>query len=205
MAALKHSTMTLFSDPLDIDSHRIRIALAEKGITVNIVQVNSENPSEDLLTLNPYNVLPTLVDRELVLYNPNIISEYLDERFPHPPLLPVYPVTRAKCRLVMHRIEQDWLPLLSEIQKSPNNDLPRIELTNQLMIVAPLFSESPYFLNEEFSLVDCYLASLFWRLKWLNFTFPARTKAITDYMKRVFARNSFKESLSEAEAEMGYK
>lgn len=202
--ALKHSTMTLYSDPSTIASHRVRIVLAEKGIAVNIIYVDGNNPPEDLLTLNPYNSLPTIVDRDLVLYEPNIITEYLDERFPYPPLLPVYPVARAKCRLMIYRMEHDWLTLIATIQKGLKNEVTeaRKELRNQLISMAPVFSEAPYFLSDDFSLADCCLAPMLWRLKSLGVELPQQTKPIHDYMKRVFARHAFQESLSDSEREL---
>lgn len=203
--AFKHSTMTLYSDTLGIASHRTRIVLAEKGIAVNIIYVDSNNPPEDLLTINPYNSLPTLVDRDLVLYEANIITEYLDERFPHPPLLPVYPVARAKCRLMIHRMEHDWFTLITKIQKGKKNEVDeaRKDLRHQLITVAPVFSEALYFLSEDFSLADCCLAPMLWRLNSLGIELPTQTKPIHDYTKRVFARDSFQASLSDLERELG--
>lgn len=202
--ALKHSTMTLYSDTLNIASHQVRIVLAEKGIAVNIIYVDKNNPPEDLLTINPYNSLPTLVDRDLVLYEANIITEYLDERFPHPPLLPVYPVARAKCRLIVYRIEHDWLTLLATIEKGKKNeaDEARKNLTDQLVTIAPVFSEAPFFLSEDFSLADCCLAPMLWRLANLGIELPNQAKPIREYMKRIFARDSFQASLSDQEHEL---
>ena len=117
VAANKRSVMTLFSGPTDIFSHQVRIVLAEKGVSVEIEQVEAGNLPQDLIDLNPYQSVPTLVDRELTLYDSRIIMEYLDERFPHPPLMPVYPVARGSSRLMMHRIEQDWYSLMSIIEK----------------------------------------------------------------------------------------
>lgn len=193
--------MILYSDASNIASHRVRIVLAEKGIAVNIIYVDPNSPPEDLLTVNPYNSLPTLVDRDLVLYEPNIITEYLDERFPHPPLLPVYPVARAKCRLMIYRIENDWLTLIDAIKNG--DEEAQKELRNQLVSVAPIFAEAPYFLSEDFSLADCCLAPMLWRLKSLNIELPSQAKPIHEYMERVFDRNSFKESLSDLEREIG--
>ncbi len=203
--ALKHSTMTLYSDALGIDSHRTRIVLAEKGIMVNIIHVDKNNPPEDLLTINPYHSLPTLVDRDLVLYEASIITEYLDERFPHPPLLPVYPVARAKCRLMIYRMEHDWLTLAATIisGKKAEADEARKDLRSQLITIAPLFAEAPYFLSEDFSLADCCLAPMLWRLKSLAIELPTPAKSIYDYMKRIFARDSFQKSLSDLEREFG--
>jgi stringent starvation protein A len=201
---LKRSTMVLYSNALDIPSHRVRIVLAEKGIAVDINHVDISNPPEDLLTLNPYNSMPTLVDRDLVLYESGVITEYLDERFPHPPLLPVYPIARAKCRLMIHRIEQDWFKLLPIIQKGKKQeaDEARKTLYSQLVALAPVFAEMPYFLSEDFSLVDCCLAPMLWRLPSLGIDLPKQAKSIYDYKERVFSRNSFKESLSDLEHEM---
>ncbi len=203
--AFKHATMTLYSDPLSIASHNTRIAIAEKGITANIIYVDQNNPPDSLLELNPYNSIPTLIDRDLVLYETNIITEYLDERFPHPPLLPVYPVARAKCRLIINRIEKDWLTLVDKIENSNKKsdiEIHRKELKEQIIAVAPLFSEAPYFLSEEFTLADCYLAPMFWRLGSLGVEISNNVKSIHDYMKRVFSRESFRDSLSDKEIEL---
>ncbi|MCL5260877.1 MAG: glutathione S-transferase N-terminal domain-containing protein [Gammaproteobacteria bacterium] len=204
MTVLKRSTMTLYSGANDIASHRVRIVLAEKDVTVDILFTDPNNPPEDLLTLNPYNSLPTLVDRDLVLYQVDVIAEYLDERFPHPPLLPVYPIARAKCRLMIHRIDNDWLSLISIIQKGKKNeaDDARKALRDQLITTAPIFAEMPYFLSEDFTLVDCYLAAILWRLPSFGIELPASAKAIHDYAERIFKRDSFQTSLSEAEREL---
>lgn len=203
MTLIKRSVMTLYSGPNDLYSHQVRIVLAEKGVSVDIVLVDENHPSEDLLELNPYNTLPTLVDRELVLYNARVIMEYLDERFPHPPLFPVYPVARAKCRLMMYRINRDWYSLIERIEKDEDGEKARKELQQSLVSLAPVFGEMPYFLSEEFTLVDCCLAPLLWRLPHWNIQLPAQqTKTIQKYMDRIFKRESFKASLTETEREM---
>ncbi len=201
---LKRSVMTLYSGTLDIPSHRVRIVLAEKNISVDINYVDINNPPEDLLTLNPYNSLPTLVDRDLVLYEAGVITEYLDERFPHPPLLPVYPIARAKCRQMIYRIERDWLTLLTTIQKGKKNeaDEARKTLRNQLITLTPVFAEMPYFLSEDFSLADCCLAPMLWRLLNSGIELPSQAQSIYDYKKRIFSRDSFKTSLSDLEHEL---
>ncbi len=206
MTILKRAIMTLYSGDIDIYSHQVRIVLAEKGVNVDIVNVDENNPSQDLMELNPYNSLPTLVDRELVLYQSRVIMEYLDERFPHPPLLPVYPVARAKSRLMIYRIDRDWYSLYKSISEGNTKNIKnaRNELKEGLMSLAPVFADSPYFLSEEFTLVDCCIAPLLWRLNSLGIEFPdnAAAKPVNEYMKRLFKRESFQASLTEAEREL---
>ena len=203
IAVTKRSGMTFYSDPADIYSHRCRIVLAEKGVTVDIVDIDPQNKPEDLLELNPYNTLPTLIDRDLVLYESSIIMEYLDERFPHPPLLPVYPVSRAKSRLMNYRIERDWYSLINKIEQG--DAAAREELKNGIISIAPVFGELPYFLSEEFTLVDCCIAPLLWRLPLYDIELPRTAKPIFEYQERVFNRESFQVSLTEAEREIREK
>ena len=202
----KRSTMTFFSDSTDHYSHRVRIVLAEKGVTVDIVTMDPKEPPRELAEVNPYNSLPTLVDRELVLYESKIMMEYLDERFPHPPLLPVYPVARAESRQFMYRIERDWCVLVDSILNGASRDATkaRKELKDSLLSMGPLFNEKPFFMSEEFTLVDCCMAPILWRLPVLGIELPKskQAKALTEYMKRLFVRPGFKASLSEREREM---
>lgn len=203
VAANKRSIMTLYSGADDLYSHQVRIVLAEKGVTVDVLQVDPNEMPEDLIELNPYNTVPTLVDRELVLYNSRIIMEYLDERFPHPPLMPVYPVSRGRTRLMMNRIETDWYSLVDRIRSGDRADEARKELKESLTAIAPVFSEMPYFMAEEFGLADCYLGPLLWRLPVLGIELDMRTaKEVKAYMTRLFDRESFKASLTETEREM---
>lgn len=205
VAANKRSVMTLFSGTTDIFSHQVRIVLAEKGVSVEIEQVEMDNLPQDLIDLNLYRTVPTLVDRELTLYESRIIMEYLDERFPHPPLMPVYPVARGTSRLMMHRIENDWYTLMRKIEQSSGSeaDNARRQLREELLAVAPVFNEAPFFMSEEFSLVDCYLAPLLWRLPQLGIELAgAGAKELKGYMTRVFERDAFLASLTEAEREM---
>lgn len=202
---VRRSVMTLYSGALDMHSHRVRIVLAEKGVTVDVLNIDVTNPPQDLVELNPYGNVPTLVDRDLVLYEPNVIVEYLDERFPHPPLLPVYPVARAKSRLMIYRIEHDWYVLARQIEANESPEKvasARKELRASLVGVIPIFSDMPYFLSEEFSLVDCCLVPLLWRLPYYGIELPPQAKPIRDYMKRMFKRESFLASLTEAEREL---
>lgn len=200
-AANKRSIMTLFSNKTDIYCHQVRIVLAEKGVAYETEVVEPQVISEDLMELNPYGTIPTLVDRDLVLFNSRIIMEYLDERFPHPPLMPVYPVARGKSRLLMLRIEQDWYSLLELAEKG--NDQEKADalkrLKEELLAIAPIFSQTAYFMSEEFSLVDCYIAPLLWRMQQLGVEFNgAGSKAIKAYMDRVYQRDSFLQSVGES-------
>lgn len=204
----KRSSMLFYSDGSSQYSHRVRIVLAEKGVTVDVVDVDVHEKPEDLTDLNPYNSLPTLVDRDLVLYEPNIMMEYLDERFPHPPLFPVYPVARAQSRLWMHRIEKDWCALVDLIQAETASDkeldAARKELRENLVSIAPIFAEKPYFMSDEFTIVDCCVLPILWRLPELGIKLPETkaTKALLEYRERLFERESVLESLSEQEKEM---
>jgi len=202
----KRSSMTFFSDGKDHYSHRVRIVLAEKGVAVEIHDVDPDNIPEDIMSLNPYGNLPTLVDRDLVLYEPNIMMEYLDERFPHPPLLPVYPVARAESRLWVHRIQKDWCSLADIILNSKNDDAvaaARKSLRESLISTSPIFGEKPFFMSDEYSIVDCVTAPLLWRLPVMGIELPEKqTKHLKAYMDRLFERESFQASLSEAEREM---
>ncbi len=203
----KRSSMTFFSDSSSHYSHRVRIVLAEKGVTVDMIETDANHPPAELSELNPYNTLPTLVDRDLVLYESKVMMEYLDERFPHPPLLPVYPVARAESRLYIHRIEKDWCALVDSIQNSRSDNVVKKaikELRESITAIAPIFSEKPFFMSDEFTLVDCCIAPVLWRLPSLGVDIRStkQTKPLLAYMDSLFTRDSFQESLSEQEREM---
>jgi RNA polymerase-associated protein len=198
----KRTIMSLYSDNDDIYSHQVRIVLAEKGVNVEILHAKQGDAPDDLFAVNPYGSVPTLLDRELVLYEARIIMEYLDERFPHPPLLPVYPVARAEARKMMFRVEQDWYYLLQNIKAGSNVEESRQQLTESLTSLEPVFADKPYFLSDEFSLLDCALAPLLWRLPQLGIEIPAKLKGLNAYMQRLFKRDSFQASLTEAERQL---
>ena len=203
----KRSSMTFFSDPACHYSHRVRIVLAEKGVTVDIEDVSPTNIPEEVLELNPYGSLPTLADRDLALYETKVMMEYLDERFPHPPLLPVYPVARANSRQYMHRIENDWAAKIDLLIHKPDTkgaEKARKELREGVLAIAPLFDEMPFFMSEEFTLVDCCIAPILWRLPLVGIEVPQtrQTKPLLSYMQRLFKRPSFRQSLSQTEHEM---
>ncbi len=200
----KKAVMTMYSGTQCPFSHRARIVLAEKHITAEVVDVDDHSLPEDVMDLNPYNSLPTLVDRDLVLYNSRIIMEYLDERYPHPPLLPVDPVNRAQSRMFLYRIERDWYSLLDALtgQDQAEAENARKILRDGLISVAPIFDQKPFFMSDEFSLVDCSLAPLLWRLPLYGIEMPAQAKPLMRYAERLFERDSFQQSLTEAEREL---
>src|SRR5215212_10491625 len=150
----RRSGMTLFSDPSCPQSHRTRIVLAEKDITVEVINIDPNNKPEDLADLNPYNSAPTLIDRDLVLYDSRVIMEYLDERFPHPPLMPVDPVSRARARLALYQIEHDWYDLARKLDAPGAKDTAQLrkQLRDNVLQSADLFKLKPFFLSDEFSL-----------------------------------------------------
>jgi len=205
VVANRRSVMTLFSRPTDIHSHRTRLVLAEKNINIEIANVTGPDLPEDLMDLNPYHTVPTLVDRDLTLYDSRVIVEYLDERFPHPPLMPVDPVTRAQFRLALFRIETDWYAIAEEAETSVDGKLgtkARKLLRESILQSTELFGARPFFLSEEFSLVDCTIAPLLWRLPVYGIELGREAAPIEEYMDRVFARRSFQQSLTELEHEM---
>ncbi|HLD66782.1 MAG TPA: glutathione S-transferase N-terminal domain-containing protein [Pseudomonas sp.] len=198
--------LACYSDPADHYSHRVRIVLAEKGVSAEIITVEPGRIPPKLTELNPYGSVPTLVDRDLALYESTVIMEYLDERYPHPPLLPVYPVARANSRLLIHRIQRDWCRhvdlILDSRSKEPARVQARKELRESLTGVSPLFADKAYFLSDELSLVDCCLLPILWRLPILGIELPKPAKPLLDYMDRQFAREAFRLSLSGAERDM---
>jgi len=197
--------MTLFSDPHSIYSHRVRVVLAEKNIAVDIVDTDPLDLPEDVVEINPYGSLPTLLDRDLTLFESSIIMEYLDERFPHPPMLPVDPVSRAQSRLLLYRVQKDWYDLADIISTGGKPATKaRKDLRESLTSTAPLFDAKPFFMSDEFTLVDASLAPLLWRLPVLSVDVGSGSagKSINAYAKRLFLREPFAKSLSEAEKEM---
>ena len=197
--------MTLFSKAMDPWSHRTRLVLAEKSIPVEVIDVEEGRLPEDLLDLNPYHSVPTLVDRDLVLYDSRVIIEYLDERFPYPPLMPVDPVARAQFRLALFRIERDWYSLALQIDDPQDRKLgikARKILRDSILATADVFKAKPYFLADEFSLVDATIAPILWRMNYWEIDLPAQAQPVIRYANLVFSRPAFRHSLSGAEQEM---
>ena len=206
MSDLQCSVMTLFSDPKCPSSHRVRLMAKEKDIPIDVVDVLEEDGCpEDLLELNSYGTLPTLVDRDLVLYDPQVIIEYLDERFPHPPLMSVDPISKARSRQMLRQIEVEWYGLVKVINKNEDKTAvknARRDLLERIVQMIPVFDHQPYFLSEDYSLVDVSLAVLLWRLPSLGIELPKSAKPVKDYSEKIFSRGVFAESLSDDELDM---
>ncbi|HHO59430.1 MAG TPA: stringent starvation protein A [Thiotrichales bacterium] len=196
--------MNLYTTANSIECHRTRIVLTEKDIAHECILVDLKKLPEDLIDLNPYGSVPTLVDRELVLYNSRVIMEYLEERFPHPPLMPVGPVQRAQSRLALFRVEHDWYPLVEIIETKAEKAVSKAkkELTESIASIAEIFTAMPFFLSEEFTLVDASIAPVLWRLPHYGIELPKEAKAVNDYAQRLFDREGFQQSLTESEREL---
>jgi stringent starvation protein A len=195
------NTLTLFSALDCVVCHRVRLVLAAKGVTYDMVPVDPAKPPDDLVELNPYHSVPTLVERDLVLYSASVVSEYLDERYPHPPLMPVDPLSRARLRLSMLRLEHDWVPQVQAIQAGNKTqaEAARKRLKEHLLAALPLFKVSKFFLNTEMSLADCALAPIIWRLPSLGIALPKEAKLIEDYGARIFRNPGFARSMTAEE------
>ncbi|MEX0374049.1 glutathione S-transferase N-terminal domain-containing protein [Spiribacter pallidus] len=206
MALSQRSSIGLYSDPSALDSHRVRLVLAEKGIAVEIVEVAPGGAQpEDLADLNPYAETPTLVDRDLALYDARVICEYLDERFPHPPLMPIDPVSRAKAKLVISRIDRDWCRLIQRLEDGEKKGVAKLkrDLGESLAASADVFATGTrFFLSDELTMMDCVLAPVLWRLPLHGVELPTEASAVTEYADRLFQRETFQASLTESEQAM---
>ena len=200
--ANRRSAILLFSLPDCLHSHRTRLVIKEKEISAELHEIDISNISEEIKSISPYDDFPTLVDRELVLQNSRVIIEYLDERFPHPPLLPVDPVARAKFRLALDRIEHQWYPEFNDSYNNGKIDNSFVEkIKSYFLEIVPLISDE-FFMSEDFGLVDCSLAPLLWRIKCLGIQLDKNKSVIDKYSERIFNRESFQASLSETERDI---
>ena len=200
--ANRRSAILLFSLPDCLHSHRTRLVIKEKEISAELHEIDISNISEEIKSISPYDDFPTLVDRELVLQNSRVIIEYLDERFPHPPLLPVDPVARAKFRLALDRIEHQWYPEFNDSYSNGTIDHLFVEkIKSYFLEIVPLISDN-FFMSEDFGLVDCSLAPLLWRVKCLDIQLDKNKSIIDKYSDRIFSRESFQASLSETERDI---
>ncbi|MDO1530206.1 glutathione S-transferase N-terminal domain-containing protein [Fulvimonas sp. R45] len=202
-SARTRTILTLYTTADDIQCHRVRLVLAAKGVSYDRVLVDPAKPPEDLLDLNPYGTTPTLVDRDLTLYDTSVVCEYLDERYPHPPLMPIDPLSRARLRLAAVRIERDWLPEVDTIRAGGRAaDGARKRLREHLLASLPLFKAAKFFLNPEMSLADCLVAPVVWRLPWLGVELGREGKSIVDYGERLFHSQGYTRSLTSEEKAM---
>ena len=203
--ANRRSMMGLYSGNICIRSHQVRFVLSEKGIVTQINNFDGKKIPEDLIALNPFATMPTLVDRELVLYDSRVIIEYIDERYPYPPLLPVNPVDRAKIRLALASLEVDIVQSAVDLDQSlgtRTENSNRKKLKSALNATADLFSVNKYFLSEDFTIIDCVLGPILWRLDYFKINLTNDHKNMKSYMQRVFNREAFHDSLTEDEEEM---
>nr|VFJ77715.1 MAG: RNA polymerase-associated protein [Candidatus Kentron sp. FW] len=202
--ANRRSVMSLYSDAVCPVSHAVRVVLAEKAINVEIHNIVGGERPDDLIGLNPYNNVLTLIDRDLVLYEAQIIMEYLDERFPHPPLMPVDPVARANNRQYRYRFGKDTYSILPDLEQGSKErvNITRKKLRDQLISFAAIFAQTPYFMADDYSLADCYLAPILWRIPYYNIKLPRQAKPLVQYADRLFRREAFRRSLTESEREM---
>jgi len=199
----RRSTVVMYSDPECIYCHRVRLVLAEKDIQADIVSIDPQHPPADLKEVNPGQSVPTLIDRDLVLYDAKVIIDYLDERYPHPPFMPIDPVSRGRTRLALFSIERDWYSLIGPMAESADS---RAEagkrLSESLTASAEVFAAMPFFLSEEYSILDATLAPLLWRLPHYGIVLPQPAAPVADYARRLLARRGFEKSLSPQEREM---
>tara|TARA_A100001011_G_C14041707_1_gene728069 strand:+ start:63 stop:674 length:612 start_codon:yes stop_codon:yes gene_type:complete len=200
--------MILYSDRDDHYSQRVKIVLAEKDISAEIIELKTDEASDEILSISPYHALPILVDRDLAIHDTSVMMEYLDERFPHPPLLPVYPVARANSRTLMLRIDREWCPMVDTLiaKDKSEKELIKIreELLHEISSIAPTFKEFKFFMSDEFTIVDCYFAPILWRLPSIGIKLPVNRhlKPLIDYQKNVFERPGFLDSLSSLERDL---
>ena len=195
--------MNLYSGTTDPFSHRCRIVLFEKGMDFEVIDVDLYNKPEDIAIINPYNRVPVLVDRDLVLYEANIINEYIDERFPHPQLMPPDPIMRARARQLLHTFEQELFTHLEALEAAQKGvDKVRTHVRDHLTQLAPVFTKQKYMLGEEFSMLDVAIAPLLWRLEHYGIELPKAAAPLMKYAERIFSRQGFIDALTPSEKVM---
>lgn len=196
--------MTLYSGTTDPFSHRCRIVLYEKGMDFQIVDVDLFNKPEDIAVMNPYNQVPILVERDLILYESNIINEYIDERFPHPQLMPADPIMRARARLFVFRFEKELFSHIDALESASQqkSDKARAAIRENLIQMAPVFTKQKHMLGDEFSMLDVAIAPLLWRLEHYQIALPKQAAPLLKYAERIFARQGFIDSMTPSEKAM---
>ena len=194
--------MNLYSGSVDPFSHRCRIVLYEKGMDFEVTDVDLLDKQADVARINPYGRVPVLVDRELVLFEPNIINEYIDERFPHPQLMPPDPILRARARQLLQTLENELfrhMRVLEEAQEEAPRDQARQTIRDQLVQLAPILNRQKYLFGEDYSMIDVAMAPLLWRLEHYGIALPPAASPIMKYAERLFSRQGFIDALSPAE------
>jgi RNA polymerase-associated protein len=196
--------MTLYSGTTDPYSHRCRFVLFEKGMDFQVIDVDVFNKPEDLAVMNPYNTVPVLVERDLILYEANIINEYIDERFPHPQLMPPDPVMRARARLFLHRFENELFCHIQGLESSNAKvaEKARAAVRENLVQIAPVFTKQKYMLGDEFSMLDVAIAPLLWRLDHYGIQLDKEAAPLMKYAERLFSRPAYIEAMTPAEKAM---
>ncbi len=196
--------MTLYSGTTDPYSHRCRIVLFEKGMDFQVIDVDLANKPEDLAIINPHNEVPVLVERDLVLQQANIINEYIDERFPHPQLMPADPVMRARARLFLHNFEEQLFDHIADVESTNQKvaDKARAIIRDNLTQIVPLFSKQQYILGDEFSMLDVAIAPLLWRLGHYGIELPKQAAPLLKYAERIFSRPAYIEAMTPSEKAM---
>jgi stringent starvation protein A len=200
----EQSVITIYSGRVDPFSHRVRIVVQEKEAACELILENPEEPSEDFLDLSPYQMLPVLVDRDLVLFESVTIMQYLDERYPHPPLMPVNPAERAHIRQMLMRIDRDWTSKVETMLHASPKEAKKLgkEISDSIVMLEPIFDQHPYFFYDEYTLLDSAMAPILWHLDCMNIKIPAKAEAIQRYQEKIFDSDSFQESLTEYEEEL---
>lgn len=193
--------MTLYSTATCPFSHRCRIVLHEKDMDFQVIDVDPNNIPEDIAVISSHGKVPILVERDLVLYEANIINEYIDDRFPHPQLMPAEPVMRARARLLLHRFEKELFSHVESLEQGNPKaaDKIRIEIANGLAMIAPIFDKQRYMLGDEYTMLDVAIAPLLWRLDHYGIKLPKQAAALLKYAERLFSRPLFIDALTPAE------
>lgn len=198
--------MILYSGITCPFSQRCRFVLYEKGMDFEIKDVDIFNKPEDLAVMNPYNQVPVLVERDLILYESNIINEYIDERFPHPQLMPGDPIMRGRGRLVLFRMEKELFSLVHVLENpnSTNKEMAKAReaIGNGLTMLAPAFTKNKYILGDDFSMIDVALSPLLWRLDHYDIKLGKSAAPLLKYAERIFQREAFIEAMTPAEKAM---
>ena len=196
--------MVLYSGTTCPYSHRCRFVLFEKGMDFEIRDVDLFAKPEDIALMNPYNEVPILVERDLILYESHIINEYIDERFPHPQLMPAEPVMRARARLFLFRFEQELFTHVKALESGPakGHDKARLYIRENLIQIAPIFVKQKFMLGEEFSMLDVAIAPLLWRLDHYQIQLNKQSAPLLKYAERLFTRQAFIDSMTASEKAM---